>query len=173
MTSEGQQMPDGSVTEPADAILLATSGLARVDMADRIDHTFSTSEMLPAVGQGIVAVECAETNWQVRDYLARIDNADARARAEAEREVLWVLDGHCNSPIAAHATIDGDVMKIEAAVMSLDGNTILRESGNGRSALPAGTGPSRSTRPARYRCRQADCRDTGVKRPVRFLHPAA
>ena len=133
---EGQQMPDGSVTEPADAILLATSGLARVEMADRIDHTYSTSEMLPAVGQGIVAVECAETNWQVRDYLARIDDVDARARAEAEREVLWVLDGHCNSPIAAHATIEGEVMRMEAAVMSLDGGTILRESGKGEARYP-------------------------------------
>ncbi len=133
---EGQRMSNGTVTEPADAIILATSGLARVEMADRIDHTFSTSDMLPAVGQGIVAVECAETDWQVRDYLARIDDAGARARAEAEREVLWVLDGHCNSPIAAHAVIDGDAMRIEAAVMSLDGRTILRQSGEGEARYP-------------------------------------
>ena len=133
---EGQQMPDGSLTAPADAILLATAGMARVDASHRIDHTFSTAQMLPAVGQGIVAVECAAADWQTRQWLASIDDADARACAEAEREVLWVLDGHCNSPIAAHATIDGGTMHMEAAVMSLDGQTILRRADEGEAAYP-------------------------------------
>ncbi|MEM1038740.1 MAG: hydroxymethylbilane synthase [Pseudomonadota bacterium] len=121
-----QQLVDGGEVGPADGILLATSGMARVGVADRASHTFPVTEMLPAVGQGIVAVECSEQDWQTREYLARIDDADARACAEAEREVLWVLDGHCNSPIAAHATIEGDTMTMHAAVMTLDGATILR-----------------------------------------------
>ena len=133
---EGQKMVDGSVTEPADAILLATSGMARVGVSDRIGHTFSTTEMLPAVGQGIVAVECAADDWETREKLARIDDAAARACASCEREVLWVLDGHCNSPIAAHAVLDGKTMRLEAAVMSLDGATILRERAEGEAAYP-------------------------------------
>ncbi|MDA8869904.1 hydroxymethylbilane synthase [Rhizobiaceae bacterium] len=130
---EGQRMPDGSTTEPADAILLATAGMARIGASHRIDMTFDVSDMLPAVGQGIVAVECAETDWQTRDYLARIDDADARACALAEREILWVLNGHCNSPIAGHATLDGDTMKLDAVVLSLDGATILRSSATGEA----------------------------------------
>ncbi|MEL7229005.1 MAG: hydroxymethylbilane synthase [Pseudomonadota bacterium] len=131
-----QTLVDGTETPPADAILLATSGMARVGVSDRASYTFPTSEMLPAVGQGIVAVECATTDWQTRDYLARIDDPQARACAEAEREMLWVLDGHCNSPIAAHSTIDGDTMHMQAAVMSLDGKTILRHEVSGESAYP-------------------------------------
>ena len=104
-----QEMVDGTAVGPADAILLASSGMARVGLSDRIAYTFSKEEMLPAVGQGIVAVECAMADWQTREYLSRIDDAQARACAEAEREVLWVLDGHCNSPIAALASIDGEM----------------------------------------------------------------
>ena len=79
-----QKLPDGSEVGPADAILLATSGLGRVGLSHRVDHTFSTEEMLPAVGQGIVAVECDETDWPTRERLARIDDADAR-RCERRR----------------------------------------------------------------------------------------
>lgn len=132
----GQDLPGGGMTEPADAILLATAGLARINAADRIDYTFTTSEMLPAAGQGIVAVECAARDWDTRAKLALIDDADARARAECEREVLWVLDGHCNSPIAAHAVIEGAVMRLEAAVMSLDGETVVRERAEGEAGYP-------------------------------------
>lgn len=132
----GQDLPDGSVTPPADAILLATAGLARVGAANRMDHTFSVADMLPAVGQGIVAVECAAADFETRAKLALIDDADARACAMAEREILWVLDGHCNSPIAAHAVIENNMMRMEAAVMSVDGKTVLRESGEGDAGYP-------------------------------------
>ena len=63
--------------------------------------------MLPAVGQGIVAVECAAADWQTRQALSLIDDAAAHHSADAEREVLWVLNGHCNSPIAGYRTIEG------------------------------------------------------------------
>ncbi len=121
-----QKLMDGSQVGPVDAIMLATSGMHRVGIGDRIAHTFPVAQMLPAVGQGIVAVECAAADWETRALLARIDHPKARACAEAEREVLWVLDGHCNSPIAAHAVIADDQMTLHAAVMSLDGKTILR-----------------------------------------------
>lgn len=131
-----QELPDGSKVGPADAILLATSGMARVGLAHRTDHSFTIDDMLPAVGQGIVAVECAEADWPTRQRLARIDDIDARRCAKAEREVLWVLDGHCNSPIAAHAIITSDIMHLQAAVMSLDGETILHEVGEGEAIYP-------------------------------------
>lgn len=131
-----QKLVDGGEVGPADAILLATSGMTRVGLSDRVAYTFTSEEMLPAVGQGIVAVECAASDWQTREYLARIDDAEARSCAEAEREVLWVLDGHCNSPIAALSKINGDTMHMDAAVMSLDGKKILRTQLQGPSAFP-------------------------------------
>lgn len=131
-----QKLPDGGEVGPADAIVLAASGLERVGMSDRVSKIFSTSDMLPAVGQGIVAVECAENDWQTREYLARIDSATSRQCASAEREVLWVLDGHCNSPIAALSTISGDQMHLSAAVMSLDGSTMMRCEESGPAEYP-------------------------------------
>ena len=133
---EGQKLVDGTATQPADAILLATAGMARVGLAHRAAHTFPSADMLPAVGQGIVAVECAADDWATREMLARIDDAAARACADCERELLWVLDGHCNSPIAGHATIEGDAMRFQAAVMTLDGSTILRSEANGEATYP-------------------------------------
>lgn len=131
-----QKMPDGGETPPADAILLATAGLHRVGLAHRITRVFSTDEMLPAVGQGIIAVECAEADWRTREFLSRIDDPQARLCADAEREVLWVLDGHCNSPIAAHARIDGDTMDLKASVMTLDGDTVLTAETTGEACYP-------------------------------------
>ena len=137
-----QKLVDGGETEPVDAIMLATSGMARVGVFERISHRFSTSEMLPAVGQGIVAVECSSTDWETRALLAKIDDADARACAEAEREILWVLDGHCNSPIAAHATIADGKMFMQSAVMTLDGETIIRHEQEADAAYPRELGRS-------------------------------
>src|SRR5260221_433875 len=110
---------------PADALVMARSGLERIGMVSRIAHDFSVQEMLPSVGQGIVAVECAEKDWLTRERLARIEDDSSRLCAEAEREVLWVLNGHCNSPIAGHATIAGGDMTLTAAVLDETGTRFI------------------------------------------------
>jgi len=92
--------------------------------------------MLPAAGQGIVAVECAAQDWQTRQILASIDDAAAHACADAEREVLWVLNGHCNSPVAGFSTITGDQMSLTASVLDLSGNTIIEASRAGPANRP-------------------------------------
>src|SRR5215470_18240931 len=104
---EKQRLPDGGAVGPADALIMARSGLERVGLAGRIAYEFTIAEMLPAVGQGIVAVECAAQDFETRRILAAIDDAIAHACADAEREVLWVLNGHCNSPIAGFAEVKG------------------------------------------------------------------
>lgn len=114
-----QRMPDGSGVGPADALVMARSGLERIGRGDRVDHVFTPDEMLPAIGQGIVAVECPATAWETRARLARIDIAASRIAAEAEREALWILNGHCNSPIAGHASIEGEALRFKAAVIDL------------------------------------------------------
>src|SRR6202020_1145855 len=102
---EKQRLADGGAVGPADALIMARSGLERGGPADRIAYEFSAAEMLPAAGQGIVAVECAIKDWQTRRILSLIDDNAAHKSADAEREVLWVLNGHCNSPIAAFSAI--------------------------------------------------------------------
>ncbi len=114
---EMQRLGGGGETGPADALIMARSGLERVGLANRIAYDFSPREMLPAVGQGIVAVECAARDWQTRGYLSLVDDPAARLSSDAEREVLWVLNGHCNSPIAGYSTIEGAQMSLTASVL--------------------------------------------------------
>jgi hydroxymethylbilane synthase len=130
-SGEKQRLPDGGAVGPADALIMARSGLERVGLADRIAYEFSISEMLPAVGQGIVAVECASADWETRRLLANIDDLVAHVCADAEREVLWVLNGHCNSPIAGFAEISGAEVSLRASVLDLSGGTILEASRKG------------------------------------------
>ncbi len=122
---EMQRLPDGGEAGPADALIMARSGLERVGLADRIAYEFSAHEMLPAAGQGIVAVECGARDWQTRNYLSLIDDPAARLSCDAEREVLWVLNGHCNSPIAGYSTIDGTQMSLTASVLDETGGRFI------------------------------------------------
>jgi hydroxymethylbilane synthase len=133
-SGEMQRLPSGGEVGPADALIMARSGLQRVGLVNRIAHEFSPQEMLPAAGQGIVAVECAAGDWQTRGSLSLIDDAVARASCDAEREVLWVLNGHCNSPIAAHSTIHGAQMSLTASV--LDGAKFIEVTRSGPADRP-------------------------------------
>jgi hydroxymethylbilane synthase len=134
--AELQRLPDGGATGPADALIMARSGLERVGLASRIAYEFPVTDMLPAAGQGIVAVECAAQDWETRRILGSIDDMTAHRCADAEREVLWVLNGHCNSPIAAHATIDGATMSLTASVLDESGGLFIETSRSGPSDRP-------------------------------------
>jgi hydroxymethylbilane synthase len=131
-----QRLPDGGEVGPADALIMARSGLERVGLADRIAYEFPVQDMLPAVGQGIVAVECAAHDWQTRRILSGIDDPAARRCADAEREVLWVLNGHCNSPIAGFSTVDGARMSLTASVLDQDGYSFIEVSRSGPADRP-------------------------------------
>jgi len=134
--SEMQRLPGGGEVGPADALIMARSGLERVGLASRMAYEFSIQEMLPAAGQGIVAVECAIDDWQTRRLLSLIDDPDAHKSADAEREVLWVLNGHCNSPIAAFSTIDGAQMSLTASVLDEAGSLFIEASRSGPANRP-------------------------------------
>jgi hydroxymethylbilane synthase len=131
-----QRLPDGGEVGPADALIVARSGLERIGLADRIGYEFSVQEMLPAAGQGIVAVECASNDWQTRQMLSGIDDLAARRCAEAEREVLWVLNGHCNSPIAGFSSIEGLQMTLTASVLDEAGGLFIEATRTGPADRP-------------------------------------
>ena len=133
---EMQRLPDGGAVGPADALIMARSGLERVGLASRIAYEFSIQEMLPAVGQGIVAVECAADDWQTRRVLSGIDDSAARRSADAEREVLWILNGHCNSPVAGFSTIDGAQISLTASVLDEAGDRFIEVSRSGPADRP-------------------------------------
>ena len=133
---EMQRLPDGGEVGPADALIMARSGLERVGLASRIAYEFSIQEMLPAVGQGIVAVECAIGDWPTRSILSGIDDPIAHRCADAEREVLWVLNGHCNSPIAGFSTIDGEQMTLTSSVLDEAGGLFIEVTRSGLADRP-------------------------------------
>jgi len=134
--TEMQRLPDGGAVGPADALIMARSGLERVGLASRIAYEFSIEEMLPAVGQGIVAVECAINDWQTRRILWMIDDLASHQSADAEREVLWVLNGHCNSPIAGFSTVQGTQMSLTASVLDEAGGLFIQASRSGPANRP-------------------------------------
>jgi hydroxymethylbilane synthase len=133
---ERQRLPGGGDTGPADALIMARSGLERVGLKSRIAYEFSPAEMLPAVGQGIVAVECASGDWQTRRYLGLIDDPSSHLSCDAEREVLWVLNGHCNSPVAGFSTISGADMTLTASVLDEAGGDFIEVSRCGPANRP-------------------------------------
>jgi hydroxymethylbilane synthase len=133
---EMQRLPDGGKVGPADALIMARAGLERVGLANRIAYEFSILEMLPAVGQGIVAVECAKHDWQTLRYLSLVDDPSAHLCADAEREVLWVLNGHCNSPIAGFSAINGTEMSLTASVLDEQGGHFIETTRKGPANRP-------------------------------------
>src|SRR5947208_10274786 len=138
--AELQRLPDGGAVGPADALIMARSGLERVGLAGRIAYEFPICDMLPAVGQGIVAVECAAQDWQTRQLLSSIDDPAAHRCADAEREVLWVLNGHCNSPIAGFSTIECEQMTLTASVLEEDGDMFIEALSSGPAHRPRALG---------------------------------
>lgn len=109
-----------------DAILLAAAGVTRLGLTDEVAEYLTFQIMLPAPGQGAVAVQCREGDQEVLDILRLIDHGESRITVTAERAFLNHLGGGCSTPVAAHATIDKDRVELTGLVAALDGATIIR-----------------------------------------------
>ncbi|MEQ8702031.1 MAG: hydroxymethylbilane synthase [Bauldia litoralis] len=118
----------------ADATLLAAAGLARLGIDPPGATPIETEVMLPAAGQGIVAIECRADDSPLRASLARLSDADAMTAAEAERGALAELDGSCRTPIGAFASIENGDVDLRLLVASLDGSRIFRARRGGPAA---------------------------------------
>lgn len=111
-----------------DAIILATSGLHRLGLHERIRHELDTAVCLPAVGQGALAIECRADDKSVLEMLAFLDDLPTRLCVMAERAMNHALEGGCQVPIAGFATIDGDELHLQGRVGTSDGKTLLKVS---------------------------------------------
>ena len=96
-------------------IVLAAAGLKRLGLSERIRHIFETSEMLPAAGQGALGIEICSNRPDLRALLASLADSVSWQRVAAERAVSRAMGGSCSMPLAAHATIEGGVLKLQAA----------------------------------------------------------
>jgi len=109
-----------------DALILASAGLRRLGLSDRITFAIPIAEMLPAVGQGAVAIETRTDNQVAIDAAGKLLHDQTRVACVAERSLLRSLGGGCQLPIGAHALVDEKTLRLEALVASPDGARIVR-----------------------------------------------
>ena len=129
-----------------DAVVLARAGLARIDRLDEVTEVLDPIQVLPAPGQGALAVECREgdADADVRKILTSLDDSPTRAAVEAERAVLATLEGGCAAPIGTLADVvegeEGPELWVRAVALSLDGSLSVRLSASGPLEDAAGVG---------------------------------
>ncbi len=119
-----------------DAIVLAAAGLIRLGLAGEITTRIPVAEMVPAVGQGALALECRADDTAIRDLLAAVHHPPTDVAVTAERAFLAVLEGCCQVPMAAHATLNGGRIRLSGLIATLDGRRVLRHEAES-SADPA------------------------------------
>lgn len=117
-----------------DAVILASAGLRRLGLAHRISAPLEIEEMLPAVGQGALAVETRERDEATVSMLALLDDQPTRAACVAERALLRALGGGCQLPIAAHAVVQDNHLRVDGLVAEISGETIIRAFADGVAA---------------------------------------
>ena len=110
-----------------DAIILAAAGLKRLGHGDRIKEIISPTVMLPAVGQGALAVEIS-TGSKVLELIKALDDPITRATVGAERSFLNVIEGGCQVPVGVYGSIEGKEITVTGVIASIDGSKIIRGS---------------------------------------------
>jgi uroporphyrinogen-III synthase len=126
-----------------DAAVLAAAGLQRLDLTEVVTQWLPFDLMLPAPGQGALAVQCRADDAATLELLAAIDDADVRAAVTAERTFLGQLGGGCSAPIAAYAVVEEPwpqaALTMQALVATGDGRRLIRVNGRGKDARALGT----------------------------------
>ena len=123
-----------------DATMLALAGLRRLGLTQHATAVMSVDEFLPAVGQGAIGIEARENDTRTREALALIDHADTSTAVACERAFLAALDGSCKTPIAGHATIDGDTVQFRGLIARPDGAAAHDIAGTGHRGDAAAIG---------------------------------
>jgi len=113
-----------------DAVVLAYAGLARIGQLEVVSQVFEPEEMMPAPGQGALAVECLASRTDLAALLGQIDDAASRAATEAERSLLAALEAGCAAPVGAYAA-GTQALRLDAIVVAPDGGQALRATATG------------------------------------------
>ncbi len=121
-----------------DAIILAAAGLNRLGKTGSIRQLLAADVMCPAAGQGALAIEIRKDDMAIRQHVAFLDDAAARAATTCERALLNKMGGGCQVPIGAFAEMIAGRLHLEAIVARPDGTRTLRESGEGDDPLKLG-----------------------------------
>ncbi len=117
-----------------DAIVLASAGLKRLGMAERIAESLGPDVMLPAIGQGAIGIECRRGDHSIEELMAPLDDRDTHIRVDAERSMNARLAGGCQVPIAGYAELSGNELRLWGLVGKPDGSQTIRGEVVGPSA---------------------------------------
>ena len=110
-----------------DAIVLSYAGIKCLNLDNEISEIFSIDKIIPSAGQGIIALQSREKDNKIISILEKINHSETYKKAHAERNILKVLEGDCETAVGAHATIDKDKIILEAELFSLDGTVRFYE----------------------------------------------
>ncbi len=113
-----KKLNDGSY----DGIILSLIGLKFLGLEKNVSQIFSTSEMIPSVGQGVIAVQCRKNDLDIRNILENLNHNETKICVNTERNILKILEGDCDTAIGAYAKIEGEKIYVEAELFSLDGS---------------------------------------------------
>jgi len=105
-----------------DAIILSYAGIKYLELEKEISEIFSAEEIIPSAGQGIIALQCREDDQEIISILKQINHLETYKRAYAERNILKVLEGDCETAVGAYSKIDDNSITVEAELFSLDGS---------------------------------------------------
>ena len=125
-----------------DAVILAGAGLTRLGLENHVTEWLSLDVMLPAPGQGALAVQCRADDPSTLDLLAALEDTSARKAVTAERAFLSGLGGGCSVPVAAYATVES-LIRLTGLVIAEDGRKIVKVTGQGDGALALGNSMAR------------------------------
>ena len=104
-----------------DAIILSYAGVKSLKLNDQISEIFSVRDLIPSAGQGIISLQCREDDKEILSILKKINHNETNQIANAERNVLKVLEGDCETAVGVHAIIERNKIFLEAELFSLDG----------------------------------------------------
>ena len=105
-----------------DAIILSYAGIQSLKMGDQISEIFSIKDIIPSAGQGVISLQCREDDDKIISILKKLNHNETYKRVIAERNVLKILEGDCETAVGAHAVVMGNKITLEAELFSLDGN---------------------------------------------------
>ena len=105
-----------------DAIILSYAGIKYLKLENEISEIFTTEEIIPSAGQGIIALQCRDNDDEIISILNKINHDETYKRAHTERNILKVLEGDCETAIGAHSKVEGDKIIVETELFSLDGS---------------------------------------------------
>ncbi|MBA4496296.1 hydroxymethylbilane synthase [Paenactinomyces guangxiensis] len=121
-----------------DAIILAAAGLSRMDWQEKINQELSFDQMLPAVGQGALAIQCREDDRELLEALQKINHEETARAVRAERAFLQSFQGGCHLPLAGYAAVTGERVRLTGLVAQPDGKKIIKATMEGQDEWALG-----------------------------------